>query len=60
MGIVDTACVSEKVGLDRQIDKLLERNIGYLVADAGYTDLNRTIGKTRTVATDAGNRCQKG
>ena len=60
MGIVDTACVSEKAGLDRQIDKLLERNIGYLVADAGYTDLNRTIGKTRTVATDAGNRCQKG
>ena len=42
MGIVDTACVSEKAGLDRQIDKLLERNIGYLVADAGYTDLNRT------------------
>ena len=42
MGIVDTACVSEKAGLDRPIDKLLERNIGYLVADAGYTDLNRT------------------
>ena len=42
MGLIDTACVSEKAGLDRQIDKLLERNIGYLVADAGYTDLNRT------------------
>ena len=29
MGLVDTACVSEKAGLDRQTDKLLERNIGY-------------------------------
>ena len=42
MGLVDTACVSEKAGLDQQPDKLLERNIGYVVGDAGYTDLSRT------------------
>ena len=42
MSAVDTACVSEKAILDRQTHKLLQQNIGYLVADAGYTDLNRT------------------
>lgn len=42
MGVVDTACVSEKAILDKQLDKLLTQNIGYIVADAGYTDLKRT------------------
>lgn len=42
MGVVDTACVSEKAILDKQLDKLLAQNIGYIVADAGYTDLKRT------------------
>ncbi len=42
MSTVDTACVSEKAVLDRQLNSVLEQNIGYLVADAGYTDLNRT------------------
>ncbi len=42
MSAIDTACVSEKAVLDRQLDTLLEQNIGYLVADAGYTDLKRT------------------
>ena len=42
MSTVDTACVSEKAVLDRQLDTLLEQNIGYFVADAGYTDLKRT------------------
>ena len=42
MSVIDTACVSEKAVLDRQLNSLLEQNIGYLVADAGYTDLNRT------------------
>ena len=42
MSVADTACVSEKAMLDQQIDKMLEQNVGYIVADAGYTDLNRT------------------
>lgn len=42
MGIADTASVSEKAVLDRKKEKLLQRNIGYLVADDGYTDLRRT------------------
>lgn len=42
MSTVDTACVSEKAILDQQLDTLLEQNIGYIVADAGYTDLKRT------------------
>ena len=41
MSIVDTGCVSEKAAFDRQIEKLLEQNVGYVVADAGYTDLKR-------------------
>ena len=40
--VADTACVSEKAILDQQIDKMLEQNVGYIVADAGYTDLKRT------------------
>ncbi len=39
---VETAAVSEKAVLDQKKEKLLERNIGYLVADDGYTDLTRT------------------
>ncbi len=42
MSAIDTACGGEKAVLDQQVDKLLEQNIGYLVADAGYTDLKRT------------------
>lgn len=42
MSTADTACVSEKAILDQQIDKMLEQNVGYIVADAGYTDLKRT------------------
>ena len=42
MSVADTACVSEKAILDQQIDKILEQNVGYIVADAGYTDLKRT------------------
>lgn len=42
MSVADTACVSEKAILDQQIDKMLAQNVGYIVADAGYTDLNRT------------------
>ena len=33
--------VSEKARLDHKTDALLERNIRYITADAGYTDLNR-------------------
>ena len=36
-----TASVSEKAALDEKIDALLTRNIAYLIADAGYTDLSR-------------------
>ena len=36
-----TASVSEKAALDQKIDALLALNIGYLIADAGYTDLGR-------------------
>lgn len=42
MSVADTACVSEKAILDQQIDKMLGQNVGYIVADAGYTDLKRT------------------
>ena len=42
MSVADTACVSERAILDQQIEKMLEQNVGYIVADAGYTDLNRT------------------
>jgi hypothetical protein len=42
MGIADTASVSEKAVLDQTTVPLLQRNIRYLVADAGYTDLRRT------------------
>lgn len=38
---VYTASVSEKTGLDQKIDALLDRNIRYIVADAGYTDFVR-------------------
>ncbi len=33
--------MSEKTGLDQKIDALLDRNIRYIVADAGYTDFGR-------------------
>ncbi len=42
MSVADTACVSEKAILDQQINKMLAQNVGYIVADAGYTDLKRT------------------
>ena len=42
MSVVDTACVSEKAILDQQINKILAQNVGYIIADAGYTDLKRT------------------
>ena len=38
---VHTASVSEKAVLDQKMEALLERNIRYIAADAGYTDLNR-------------------
>ena len=38
----DTASVSEKAVLDRMMPSLIQRDIGYLVADDGYTDLRRT------------------
>ena len=34
--------MSEKAVLDRTTTSLIQRNIGYLVADDGYTDLRRT------------------
>lgn len=40
--IADTAKVSEKAILDQTTAPLIQRNIGYLVADDGYTDLTRT------------------
>ena len=42
------ASVSEKTGLDQKIDALLDRNIRYIVADAGYTD----FGRIQTLAKD--------
>lgn len=42
MVIADTAAVTQKAVLDRKTEKLVEWNIGYLVADDGYTDLTRT------------------
>ena len=42
IAITDTAKVSEKTILDQTTPTLIQRNIGYLVADDGYTDLNRT------------------
>jgi hypothetical protein len=41
LAAVYTGSVSEKAGLDHKTDALLERNIRYITADAGYTDLNR-------------------
>ena len=41
IAITDTAKVSEKTVLDQITPPLIQRNIGYLVADDGYTDLNR-------------------
>lgn len=41
IAIADTAKVSEKTVLDQTTPPLIQRNIGYLVADDGYTDLNR-------------------
>ena len=38
---VHTGSVSEKAVLDQKTDALLARNIRYITADAGYTDLNR-------------------
>ena len=38
---VYTGSVSDKAGLDHQTEALLARNIRYIAADAGYTDLNR-------------------
>ena len=38
---VHTASVSEKAVLDQKMETLLARNIRYIAADAGYTDLNR-------------------
>lgn len=38
---VHTASVSERAILDQKMETLLERNIRYIAADAGYTDLNR-------------------
>ena len=38
---VYTASISEKAVLDQKIEALIERNIRYIAADAGYTDLNR-------------------
>ena len=42
IAITDTAKVSEKAILDQTTAPLIQRNIGYLVADDGYTDLTRT------------------
>ena len=36
-----TASVSEKAALDQKTDALLGRNIGYVIADAGYVDMGR-------------------
>ena len=41
LAAVYTGSVSEKAGLDHKTDALLARNIRYITADAGYTDLNR-------------------
>ena len=41
IAITDTAKVSEKTVLDQTTPLLIQRHIGYLVADDGYTDLNR-------------------
>jgi hypothetical protein len=38
---VYTASVNERTALDVKIDALLARNIAYIIADAGYTDLGR-------------------
>ena len=42
MSVADAACVSERAILDQHIEKVLAQNVRYIVADAGYTDLNRT------------------
>lgn len=42
IAITDTAKVSEKAILDQTTAPLIQRNIGYIVADDGYTDLTRT------------------
>ena len=41
LAAVYTGSVSEKAVLDHKTEALLERNIRYITADAGYTDLNR-------------------
>ena len=41
LAAVYTGSVSDKAGLDHKTEALLERNIRYITADAGYTDLNR-------------------
>lgn len=38
---VYTASVNERTALDAKIDALLARNITYIIADAGYTDMGR-------------------
>ena len=41
LALASTVSMSEKAGLDQNRGRLVERNIGYLVADAGYTDFKR-------------------
>ena len=41
IAITDTAKVNEKTILDQTTPTLIQRNIGYIVADDGYTDLDR-------------------
>ena len=41
IAITDTAKVNEKTILDQTTPTLMQRNIGYIVADDGYTDLDR-------------------
>ena len=41
LAFVDTASVSEKAVLDLKTESMVDRNIGYIVADGGYTDLKR-------------------
>ena len=56
IAITDTAKVSEKTVLDQTTPPLIQRNIGYLVADDGLyrSEPNRTIGKTGTVTHHTG------
>ena len=41
LAAVYTGSISDKAGLDHNTEALLTRNIRYIAADAGYTDLNR-------------------